>query len=99
MSGKYGDLLDYITFVVLIFYGLAIVAVFVLRKKYPNAERPYRTFGYPLVPALYLGITVLIGLPLLINKPVYTWPGLGLVLLGIPVYFWLMKGEKAKING
>jgi APA family basic amino acid/polyamine antiporter len=94
LSGKYGDLLDYVTFVVLLFYGLAVFAVFVLRKKYPNAERPYRAFGYPFVPSLYLLITLFMGIPLLIYKPYYTWPGLALVLLGIPVYFLILKGEK-----
>jgi APA family basic amino acid/polyamine antiporter len=95
LSGKYGDLLDYVTFVVLLFYGLAVYAVFVLRKKYPNAERPYKAFGYPYVPSLYLLITFLMGIPLLIYKPVYTWPGLALVLLGIPVYFLIVKKENA----
>jgi APA family basic amino acid/polyamine antiporter len=94
LSGKYGDLLDYITFVVLLFYGLAVYAVFVLRRKYPNAERPYRALGYPYVPSLYLLITLFMGIPLLIYKPVYTWPGLILVLLGIPIYFLIMKNEK-----
>ena len=98
LSGKYGDILDYVTFAILLFYGLAVLAVFVLRKKHPNAERPYRTFGYPFVPALYLGITILMAIPLLIYKPLYTWPGLGIVLLGIPVYFWLMKDEKKMMN-
>jgi basic amino acid/polyamine antiporter, APA family len=91
LSGRYGDLLDYVTFVVLLFYGLAIVAVFVLRKKYPNAERPYRAFGYPFVPALYLIITFFMAIPLLVYKPLYTWPGLALVLLGIPVYYFILK--------
>ena len=98
LSGKYGDILDYVTFAILLFYGLAVLAVFVLRKKHPNAERPYRTFGYPFVPALYLGITILMAIPLLIYKPLYTWPGLGIVLLGIPVYFWLMKDDKKMMN-
>ncbi len=93
LSGHYGDLLDYVTFVVLLFYGLAVYAVFVLRKKYPNIERPYRAFGYPFVPSLYLIITVLMGLPLLVYKPYYTWPGLLIVLLGIPVYFAILKKE------
>ncbi len=93
LSGHYGDLLDYVTFVVLLFYGLAVYAVFVLRKKYPNAERPYRAFGYPIVPSLYLLITLFMGIPLLVYKPFYTWPGLLLVLLGIPVYYAILKKE------
>lgn len=93
LSGKYGDLLDYIIFVVLLFYFLAILAVFVLRRKYPNAERPYKAFGYPVIPGLYLVITVLMVIPLFVYKPLYTWPGLALVLLGIPVYYLLLKKE------
>jgi APA family basic amino acid/polyamine antiporter len=98
LSGKYGDILDYVTFAILLFYGLAVVAVFVLRKKYPNAERPYRTFGYPFVPALYLAITVMMAIPLLVYKPLYTWPGLAIVMLGIPIYYWLMKDNKPQTS-
>lgn len=93
LSGKYGDLLDYVIFAVLLFYALAILAVFRLRQKYPDMERPYKAFGYPIIPLLYLVITACICIPLLIYKPNYTWPGLGIVLLGIPVYYWLMKNE------
>jgi APA family basic amino acid/polyamine antiporter len=94
LSGRYGDLLDYVIFAVLIFYALAVLAVFQLRRKYPDAERPYKAFGYPIIPIIYLLITVCICVPLLIYKPYYTWPGLIIVLLGIPVYYWLMKEEK-----
>ena len=97
LSGRYGDLLDYVIFIVLIFYALAMLALFVLRKKYPNAERPYRAIGYPFLPILYLVITVFMSIPLLVYKPYYTWPGLVLVLLGIPVYFWIMKKEKRHV--
>lgn len=89
LSGKYNDLLDYVIFVVLIFYAFAILSVFVLRKKYPNAERPYRAFGYPLIPLFYLIMTFVVCLPLLVYKPKYTWPGLLIVLLGIPIYRWI----------
>ncbi len=87
LSGKYGDLLDYVTFAILIFYALAILAVFALRRKYPDAERPYKAFGYPFIPFLFIVITILICVPLLIYKPQFTWPGLLLVLLGIPVFY------------
>lgn len=87
LSGRYGDLLDYVIFVVLLFYAMAILAVFALRRKYPNAERPYKAFGYPVIPFLYLVITLLICIPLLIYKPNYTWPGLIIVLAGIPIYY------------
>lgn len=95
LSGRYGDLLDYVIFAVLLFYALAILALFRLRQKYPNAERPYRAFGYPIIPILYLLLTVCICLPLLIYKPNYTWPGLGIVLLGIPVYFIAMTERRS----
>jgi APA family basic amino acid/polyamine antiporter len=87
LSGTYGDLLDYVVFAVLLFYILTIVGIFILRIKQPDAERPYKAFGYPIVPALYIILASAISIDLLIFKPQYTWPGLGIVLLGIPVYF------------
>jgi len=91
-SGTYSDLLDYVIFAVLIFYVLTISGLFVLRKKKPDAERPYKAFGYPLVPALYILFALAISIDLLIFKPLYTWPGLIIVLLGIPVYYlWQRK--------
>jgi APA family basic amino acid/polyamine antiporter len=83
----YSDLLDYVVFAVLIFYVLTIAGLFVLRRKWPNAERPYRAFGYPVVPALYILAAVVIMLALILYKTQTTWPGLILVLLGVPVYF------------
>ena len=89
LSGSYGQLLDYIIFAVLLFYILTIVGLFVLRFKQPNAVRPYKAFGYPALPALYIVMAAWICIVLLRYKPQYTWPGLVLVLLGIPVYlFW-----------
>jgi APA family basic amino acid/polyamine antiporter len=89
LSGSYSQLLDYITFAVLIFYILTIAGLFVLRLKRPNAVRPYKAFGYPVLPALYMVMAGWICIVLLRYKPQYTWPGLALVLLGIPVYlFW-----------
>ncbi|MGC8595855.1 MAG: APC family permease [Candidatus Kryptoniota bacterium] len=87
LSGTYSDLLDYVIFAVLIFYILTISGLFILRKKKPDAERPYKAFGYPFVPALYILIAAAISIDLLIFKPTYTWPGVVIVLLGIPVYF------------
>jgi len=87
LSGTYGDLLDYVVFAVLLFYILTIVGIFILRKKQPIAERPYKAFGYPVLPALYVLLATAISIDLLIFKPYYTWPGLGIVVLGIPVYF------------
>ncbi|HEY2499532.1 MAG TPA: amino acid permease [Candidatus Angelobacter sp.] len=87
LSGTYGQLLDYIIFAVLVFYILTIAGLFVLRRTQPNAERPYRAIGYPILPAIYIVMALFIDVVLLRYKPQYTWPGLIIVLLGIPVYF------------
>jgi basic amino acid/polyamine antiporter, APA family len=87
LSGSYNQLLEYIIFAVLVFYVLTITGLFVLRRIRPNAERPYRAFGYPVLPAIYIIIAVYIDIVLLRYKPQYTWPGLIIVLLGIPVYY------------
>jgi APA family basic amino acid/polyamine antiporter len=100
ISGKYSDLLKYVTFATLLFYVLTIAGVFILRHKIPNAERPYRAFGYPVVPALYILIASALCLNLLLfESPISlfglsvkpSWVGLGIVLLGIPVYYRLPK--------
>jgi APA family basic amino acid/polyamine antiporter len=87
ISGSYGQLLDYIIFAVLVFYILTIAGLFVLRVKRPDDPRPYRAVGYPVMPAIYILMAVFIDIVLLRYKPQYTWPGLIIVLLGIPVYF------------
>ena len=87
ISGSYGQLLDYIICAELVFYILTIASLFVLRVKRPDAQRPYRAFGYPVLPALYILMAATICFTLLRYKPQYTWPGLFLVLLGVPVYF------------
>ena len=92
ISGSYGQLLDYIVFAVLVFYILTILAIFVLRRTHPTAERPYKAFGYPVLPAIYIVMALFIDVVLLRYKPQYTWPGLIIVLLGIPVYYlWLRR--------
>ncbi|MDX2178213.1 MAG: amino acid permease [Bryobacteraceae bacterium] len=96
LTGRYGDLLDYVIFAVLLFYVLTILGVFVLRARRPDAPRPYRAVGYPLLPALYVVLAAGIEILLLIYKPSYTWPGLGIVLLGIPVYFVWRKHEPVR---
>ena len=93
LSGTYNDLLDYVIFAVLLFYMLTISGIFVLRIKRPDMERPYRAIGYPVLPALYILVAGLIEVLLLLYKPNYTWPGLIIVLLGIPVYFFWKKKE------
>ncbi len=91
ISGSYGDLLDYVVFAVLIFYILTVGAVFVLRKKLPNAERPYRVIAYPILPAAYIIMAIIICVSLLIFKTAFAFSGLCLVLLGVPVYYILKR--------
>lgn len=96
VSGSYGQLLDYIIFAELCFYILTIAGLFVLRVKRPDAERPYKALGYPVLPALYITMAAWVCIVLLRYKPQYTWPGLVLVLLGIPVYFvWTLRNKRA----
>jgi APA family basic amino acid/polyamine antiporter len=94
ISGSYGQLLDYIIFAVLLFYILTIAGLFVLRVKRPNEPRPYKAIGYPVLPALYLVMASWICAVLLRYKPQYTWPGLIIVLLGIPVYLFWSPGKQ-----
>ena len=92
LTGKYGDLLDYVIFAVLLFYMLTIAGIFVLRRTRPNAPRPYKAWGYPFLPATYILLAGLVEVLLLFYKPAYTWPGLIIVLTGIPVfYLWRRK--------
>jgi basic amino acid/polyamine antiporter, APA family len=83
----YSNLLDYVISAALIFYILTIAGVFRLRRSRPDAERPYRAFGYPVVPALYILGAATILIVLFVYKTSTTWPGLVIVLLGVPVYF------------
>lgn len=94
MSGKYGDLLDMISFVVVIFYVLTILGIFILRSKKPELERPYKAFGYPFLPAIYILMGTSFCVLLIIYKPKFTWPGLIIVLIGIPIYFIALASKK-----
>lgn len=95
LSGKYGDLLDMISFVVVIFYVLTILGIYILRVKRPDAERPYKAFGYPFLPAVYILMGISFCILLIIYKPNFTWPGLIIVLSGVPVYYmWKKLGTK-----
>ncbi len=97
LSGSYGQLLDYVIFAVLVFYILTITGLFVLRRTRPEVARPYRAFGYPVLPGLYLVMALWICVVLLRYKPQYTWPGLMIVLLGIPVYLvWTRMAAGAR---
>ena len=103
LSGKYGDLLDYIIFTVLIFYILTIAGIFILRRTRPDIPRPYKAFGYPVLPLLYIIAAGVICIALLIYKPKFTFPGLGIVLLGIPIYYIFGRNkhviEEAPVTG
>lgn len=94
LSGKYGDLLDMVSFVVVIFYILTIIGIFILRKKCPELDRPYKAFGYPVLPVIYIIMGLSFCILLAIYKPQYTWPGLIIVLIGIPIYFISQRNVK-----
>ncbi len=94
LSGKYGDLLDMISFVVVLFYILTIAGIFILRKKRPDADRPYKAFGYPVLPILYILMGAAFCGLLIIYKPQFTWPGLIIVLIGIPLYYLAISQQK-----
>jgi APA family basic amino acid/polyamine antiporter len=94
LSGKYGDLLDMISFVVVIFYVLTILGIYILRVKSPEAERPYKAFGYPFLPALYILMGITFCILLIIFKPNFTWPGLIIVLTGVPIYYMWKATDK-----
>ncbi|RZK92895.1 MAG: amino acid permease [Pedobacter sp.] len=96
VSGKYGDLLDMISFVVVMFYMLTIFGIFILRKKRPDAERPYKAFGYPVLPIIYIAMGMAFCLLLIVYKPRFTWPGLLITLVGIPVYYLIKNNYRAK---
>ncbi len=98
-SGTYSQLLDYVIFASLLFYAITVVGLFVLRFKKPDAERPYKVFGYPIIPGLYIFLCTAIMVDLLFVKPVFTWPGLIIVLTGIPVYFlWRLAGRRGQAS-
>lgn len=97
-SGKYGDLLDMISFVVVGFYMLTIVGIFILRKKRPDAQRPYRAVGYPVLPVIYIIMGLAFCILLIIFKPTYTWPGLIITLIGIPIYYLIRPKDVQRIE-
>jgi APA family basic amino acid/polyamine antiporter len=95
LSGKYGDLLDMVSFIVVIFYILTIIGIFILRKKRPEMERPYKAFGYPILPAIYILMGTCFCVLLIIYKPNFTWPGLIITLIGIPLYYIALRNQKS----
>ena len=94
VSGKYGDLLNMISFVAVIFYVMTIIGIFILRKKRPDVERPYKAFGYPFLPILYIIMGLAFCALLIFYKPDYTWPGLIIALAGIPIYYLAVAARK-----
>lgn len=91
LSGHYSDLLNFIIFTVLLFYILTIAGIFILRKKRPDMERPYKAFGYPVLPALYIIFATIICLVLLYKQTFFSGMGLVIVLIGLPIYSYLKK--------
>ncbi|MFD1001138.1 APC family permease [Ohtaekwangia kribbensis] len=102
LTGKYNDLLALVIFGVLIFYVFTIIGIYVLRKTRPDIPRPYKAFGYPVLPAIYIVVASALAILLLIFETRYTLPGLAIILLGIPVYYFILKGkrdESLAVNG
>ena len=97
LSGRYGDLLDMISFVVVIFYILTILGIYILRKKRPEAERPYKAFGYPVLPAIYIIMGLAFCTLLLMYKSQYAKGGFIIVLIGIPIYYITQYNAKSKV--
>jgi basic amino acid/polyamine antiporter, APA family len=98
LSGKYGDLLDMVSFVVVLFYMLTIAGIFILRKQRPEAPRPYKAFGYPVLPLIYIVMGISFCTMLIIYKPKFTWPGLIIALIGIPIYYFALQQKKDKAS-
>jgi APA family basic amino acid/polyamine antiporter len=94
LSGKYGDLLTMVSFVVVIFYVLTIIGIFILRKKLPNAERPYKAFGYPILPLIYIIMATIFCIGLVWTSPTYSLWGLGITAIGVPLYYLAVNNQK-----
>jgi len=94
ISGRYGDLLDMISFVAVFFYALTVLGIFILRKKAPGIERPYKAFGYPFLPAIYIVLAVVFCIALVIQKPDYAKWGALIVIAGIPLYYLALAEKK-----
>ncbi len=96
LSGKYGDLLTMVSFIVVIFYVLTIIGIFILRKKEPNLPRPYKAFGYPFLPAIYIIMATVFCIGLVYTEPKYSLWGLVITLLGIPLYYIALRNQKSE---
>ena len=98
LSGTYGQLLEFLVFAVVLFYILTVLGLFVLRFRRPDMERPYRVFGYPILPGLYLLLALFIEVQLLRYKPQFTWPGLAIILSGAPVYWFWQRSQSVTLR-
>ncbi len=98
LSGTYGQLLEFLVFAVVLFYILTVLGLFVLRFRRPDLERPYRVSGYPILPASYLLLALFIEVQLLRYKPQFTWPGLAIILSGVPVYWLWQRSQRVKLR-
>ena len=98
LSGTYGQLLEFLVFAVVLFYILTVLGLFVLRFRRPDMERPYRVFGYPVLPGLYLLLALFFEVQLLRYKPQFTWPGLAIILSGAPVYWFWQRSQNATLR-
>jgi len=96
LSGSFDTLTDYVVFGSWIFYALATASVFVFRKKYPDAERPYKAFGYPIVPVLFLLVAAWLLINTLWTNPFQAFTGIFLILLGLPVYYYLTRNSQSE---
>jgi APA family basic amino acid/polyamine antiporter len=85
-----------VSFVVVLFYMLTIIGIFILRQKRPDAPRPYKAFGYPVLPLIYIMMGITFCSLLIIYKPKFTWPGLIITLIGIPIYYFAVQQKKGK---
>lgn len=98
LTGRYNDLLALVIFGVLIFYVLTIIGIYILRVKRPEIHRPYKAFGYPVLPAIYIVVASGLAVLLLIFETSFTLPGLGIILVGIPVYYLVLKKKNAALH-
>jgi APA family basic amino acid/polyamine antiporter len=95
VSGTYSQLVDYVTFASVLFWGLTGIGLFALRQRQPDAERPVRVWGYPWLPGLFVAVCLLIAGNLLWQRPQNTWPAVIIVLLGLPIYLWQRRMKTA----
>jgi basic amino acid/polyamine antiporter, APA family len=98
LSGSFDTLTDYVIFGSWIFYALATSSVFVFRKKFPDAERPYRAFGFPIVPIVFLVVAGWLLINTMISTPTQAFAGIFLILLGLPVYYYLTRRNSENVE-